>query len=247
LISKFILNTIYIYIIKAILIYMAKRRSRKKGMNSNKYIPYAVLSAIILAFLVMVPITPTGDFKAAGKEYSSYVDYYDETPTSVDSDDFESCIKITKHDARWPKRNYYKVGSKKFKYGSKWRPTKRKTSAMRKAKKYASTEAASDGVDCWKYGKVVGIGKLGCMKVNKIKSRIMVNVYRPSGKSWKHLCRHQQYGKDWEIVYDLINSDSIANGNDVACVVNEWSGRGGMLTGLQINPDFSKDQPYCAK
>ncbi|MBT4134806.1 hypothetical protein HOE39_00455 [Candidatus Woesearchaeota archaeon] len=35
-------------------------------MNFNKYIPYAVLSAIILAFLVMVPITPTGDFKAAG-------------------------------------------------------------------------------------------------------------------------------------------------------------------------------------
>jgi hypothetical protein len=223
---------------------MAKRRSRKKGMNFNKYIPYAVLSAIILAFLVMVPITPTGDFKAAGKEYSSYVDYYDENPTSVDSDDFESCIKITKHDARWPKRNYYKVGSKKFKYGSKWKPTKRKTSAMRKAKKYASTEAASDGVDCWKYGKVVGIGKLGCMKVVKNRGSLSINVYRPSGKSWKYLGKHQKYGKDWEATYDLVNSDSIANGNDVACIVDEY-GHGELWPkGLHINPDLSTDSPY---
>lgn len=230
---------------------MPRKRTKTKLSRSkkqfNNYLPLiVVLVAVSGFFAISDNISPSGDFTVAGKEYSSYVDYYKENPTSVDSDDFDSCIKITKHDARWPKRNYYKVGSKKFKYGSKWRPTKGKTSAMRKAKEYASTEAASDGVDCWKYGKVVGIGKLGCMKVVKNRG-LSINVYHPSGKSWKYLGKHQKYGRDWEEAYNLVNSDSIANGNDVACIVDEWGFGELWPEGLHINPDLRTDFPYFKK
>ena len=215
---------------------MIKRRSSKKSMNFNKYVPWVIISAGILSFLVMVPMTPTGEFTAAGKEYSSYVDYYKENPTSVKSSDFNECIKITKVDARWPKRNYYKVGSKKFKYGSKWRPAKSKTKAMRKAKTYASTEATSDGVNCWKYGKVVGIGKRGCMKVKKTTSSSMpLRSYEPVGKGWKE---YQKWGSSSKKQLYFGAESKSKKINDLLCVLDEWGPPGANGKGLQINKKY---------